>query len=1215
MKKRICWIVPALVLGFSLAGCVTDPDVAYFLNAPSGANIFVARVAVDVEKVAIMPFKAATELIGSSISDMLVTEISRTRRYTLVERSQMAKVLGEAELSLAGLSEAEAIKAGTMLGADAVIIGTVDEYGTVAQGGRTYPVVGISIRLIECRSGKVLWSADLARRADEARVTQPEQARRVAHEIVAGLYRKWASQPRTARASAGGPAFTAPVGVGVSASAGANPVEPPPKPPEGLSLSDGELRQITIRWTPPVDTTVTSCRIERADAAEGPFLKVASAAPASGEYVDSGGRTPLKDGAAYYYRLVAVRGAQESAPCAARAGRTAPPPDPPPDVAAASPPVPQTIRLSWTASCSVGVAKYLVERGEQPAGPFRPIGETPQLAFADTGSRAAPLRDGTRYWYRVRAVNAVGAAGEPSAPPAAAATLGAPEPVAAIEAASGLPRMARLKWAVPADATVTGYELQRNAPGERDFVTLARLTNAAATAYTDRGAAAGESGPGALADGADYRYRVRSLNPTSLASAWSETAVARTRPLPPAPRDVRVEYSSGEARLSWTVPDNGGVVSFRVSKDGDREPLARPAQPGLALSWSDVGAGLSLRLTSLDADGLESIPAGPVKVEETPPPVPEAPSVGRDGLREVVVRWTPPSNRARQYRIERADSKDGPFAAVATADAAAGTYRDAGRAGAPLPDSATFHYRLVAIAAGGRASEPGPGAEAQTAPPPPPPASIRAEAPSSRAARVTWSASSGAGIVKYIVERSGPDAAGAFVRRAEVEGTDFLDGGKADSDLRDSSTYSYRVTAVNRVGSVGAPSDAAEVVTRPPPAVVQGLDARGAEVRCVPLAWTASPEADVVRYDLYRRDGADGEFVKLASVPGREKTSFLDGGADPGNLEDEHRYEYRIRAVNAVTSESADSDAVFAVTRPVPPVVTGLKAKGGLPREVPIAWDASPDEKVVGYEIRRRAPGETDFAPIGRVQGRERATYTDRGRASNPSGLGALADGTAYEYAVVAVNTAQATSAPCEAVAASTKPAPAAPAGVAASTAVANAIEVTWKANPEADIASYVVEASASADGRFREVATPRATAADTMSCTDGDRDAGERRFYRVKAIDRDTLESAWSETVPGNAKPRPEPPTNLQATWVDGAPTITWTAPPQPDIRRYRIWKKGTFRSSEIGFCESTGRRLDPAQAGAGTSVYVTAVDADELESEPSAAIAIPPPTAGASR
>ena len=176
-------------------GCASV-DEAYFLNTKTRANVFVApkssnRATDPIKKIAIMPFKAADELIANSTSDIFLTEIMRTGRYGLVERTRMAQVLSESELALAGLSAAKATEVGSMLGADGVVIGTVDEYAMNRYRSREYPLVAMSARLIDCKSGQVVWSVDLAKRADDARITLPEHVRAVVHEMVCALYRRW----------------------------------------------------------------------------------------------------------------------------------------------------------------------------------------------------------------------------------------------------------------------------------------------------------------------------------------------------------------------------------------------------------------------------------------------------------------------------------------------------------------------------------------------------------------------------------------------------------------------------------------------------------------------------------------------------------------------------------------------------------------------------------------------------------------------------------------------------------------------------------------------------------------------------------------------------------------------------------------------------------------------------------------------------------------
>jgi len=191
MRRRATWQAAALALaGAWFGGCATDPEAAYFLNTPTRANVYVAPAHRPVAKVAVLPFKGPTELIGASVSDHFVTELLLSGRYEVVERSQLAAVLGETELALSGLSSAEATKAGSMAGADGVVVGTVAEHGETAEGGRTYAVVGISARLIDCANGKVIWSVDLARRAESSSVSISEHARQVVHEMMAAVYRR-----------------------------------------------------------------------------------------------------------------------------------------------------------------------------------------------------------------------------------------------------------------------------------------------------------------------------------------------------------------------------------------------------------------------------------------------------------------------------------------------------------------------------------------------------------------------------------------------------------------------------------------------------------------------------------------------------------------------------------------------------------------------------------------------------------------------------------------------------------------------------------------------------------------------------------------------------------------------------------------------------------------------------------------------------------------
>jgi len=153
----------------------------------------------------------------------------------------------------------------------------------------------------------------------------------------------------------------------------------------------------------------------------------------------------------------------------------------------------------------------------------------------------------------------------------------------------------------------------------------------------------------------------------------------------------------------------------------------------------------------------------------------------------------------------------------------------------------------------------------------------------------------------------------------------------------------------------------------------------------------------------------------------------MDGGKNPGTLEDEGTYYYRVRAVNAVTAESQDSETVSALTRAVPPEVKHIVAVSDRPREVPLSWDLPKDESVIGYEIWRATGDEDDWVQVVRLNSREVLSYLDRGGRKNRTELGLLKDGTVYQYKLIAFNTGNVRSSASAPVQAKTKVIPVPP--------------------------------------------------------------------------------------------------------------------------------------------------------------------------------------------
>ena len=71
--KNILKLTLQLAVAAGLAGCASSSDDAYFRKTETEANVYLSPAAKKANKVAVLPFKAPTELIGVSVADLWVT--------------------------------------------------------------------------------------------------------------------------------------------------------------------------------------------------------------------------------------------------------------------------------------------------------------------------------------------------------------------------------------------------------------------------------------------------------------------------------------------------------------------------------------------------------------------------------------------------------------------------------------------------------------------------------------------------------------------------------------------------------------------------------------------------------------------------------------------------------------------------------------------------------------------------------------------------------------------------------------------------------------------------------------------------------------------------------------------------------------------------------------------------------------------------------------
>lgn len=142
-----------LVLSLALAGCASGDRQARDYLAPS-ADVANLRIAV-------LPFENLTNYpnAGRIAAELLATELYERGIFQLQEPSETLRTLAQLKVDPDNLtSVAAAQQAADLLDVDAVIVGSVSEFG-YQQGLREEPVVGLNARLVEAGSGAVLWAS------------------------------------------------------------------------------------------------------------------------------------------------------------------------------------------------------------------------------------------------------------------------------------------------------------------------------------------------------------------------------------------------------------------------------------------------------------------------------------------------------------------------------------------------------------------------------------------------------------------------------------------------------------------------------------------------------------------------------------------------------------------------------------------------------------------------------------------------------------------------------------------------------------------------------------------------------------------------------------------------------------------------------------------------------------------------------------------------
>lgn len=160
--------VTSLFLAVSMTACTPSTKVkqkeTMSIDKPQGMVALKRRVGVVdfVNKT-----KYGENRLGSSASDVLITELAKSGKFIVVERDRINSILSEQKLGMSGaIDSATAAKVGKILGLNAIVTGSISEFGVttegseylIAQSKRQVVKATVDIRVVDAETGQVLYA-------------------------------------------------------------------------------------------------------------------------------------------------------------------------------------------------------------------------------------------------------------------------------------------------------------------------------------------------------------------------------------------------------------------------------------------------------------------------------------------------------------------------------------------------------------------------------------------------------------------------------------------------------------------------------------------------------------------------------------------------------------------------------------------------------------------------------------------------------------------------------------------------------------------------------------------------------------------------------------------------------------------------------------------------------------------------------------------------
>lgn len=360
-----------------------------------------------------------------------------------------------------------------------------------------------------------------------------------------------------------------------------------------------------------------------------------------------------------------------------------------------------------------------------------------------------------------------------------------------------------------------------------------------------------------------------------------------------------------------------------------------------------------------------------------------------------------------------------------------------------------------------------------------------------------------------------------------------------------------------------------------------------------------------IYYDGIENNSISGAGLTIGANPLPLAIGTYSGGGGSyfkGNIDDARVYNRDL---------SASEIAILAGTNPpgdnkAPEKPSALTATPGN-TTVGLSWTSPADPDVKGYNVyRSTSPGVPLTSPINGGTLVTTEAYIDTGRVN----------GQIYYYVVTAVDTSALQSGASNEVFATPDDAPpAAPTSLTA-TGVTGAVNLSWTAPADTDLAGYNIYRGTAAG--FTPGTPLNGALITGTSYSDATGAVGTTYYYVVKAQDtsgnlspvsNEAFAAPLADTTP------PAVPTGLTAARGDQRITLTWTANTEPDKAGYNVYQytaPSTYTKVNTNLLTSPTYLATELTNGSAYSYVVTCVDNLANESAYSSSVSATPAELG---